>query len=69
MYELQVEKMTCGGCASRVTRAVMAVDTAAKVDVDLKSKLVRVESEAEPSEMATAISEAGYPATVGRAPE
>lgn len=64
MFELQVEKMTCGGCANRVTKAALAVDSDAKVDVDLKSKLVRVESHADAEVMASAISNAGYPATV-----
>jgi len=45
MVEIQVEKMICGGCASRVTRAVLAVDDAAKVSVDLQNRTVLVESE------------------------
>lgn len=28
MYEIQVEKMSCGGCASHVTEATKAVDPA-----------------------------------------
>ncbi|GGI55667.1 heavy-metal-associated domain-containing protein [Oxalicibacterium solurbis] len=28
MYKIQVEKMSCGGCASRVTEATKAVDPA-----------------------------------------
>lgn len=66
MFELKVGKMTCGGCANRVTQAVLAVDSDAKVDVDLKSKLVRVESCADAAVMASAISNAGYPATAIR---
>lgn len=64
MYELQVETMTCGGCASRVTRAILVSDSAAKVNVDLKSKLVRIESDLDAEALAAAVSEAGYPATV-----
>lgn len=64
MYELQVEKMTCGGCASRVTKAILGADSAAKVNVDLKSKLVRIESDVDAEALAAAVSEAGYPATV-----
>lgn len=67
MYELRVEKMTCGGCASRVTKAVLAVDSTAGVEVDLKSKLVRVETGAPLSIVQSAISDAGYPATVSPA--
>lgn len=36
MYELKVEGMTCGGCASRVTKAIKSVDNNAEVNVDLK---------------------------------
>lgn len=61
MYELQVEKMTCGGCAARVTRAVLAVDDAATVNVDLKSKTVHVESELDFETVSSAIANAGYP--------
>lgn len=67
MYELRVEKMTCGGCASRVTKAVLAVDSTAEVDVDLRSKLVRVDSSVPLSVVQSAISDAGYPATVSPA--
>jgi copper chaperone len=62
MIELHVEKMTCGGCASRVTRAVLAVDDAARVNVNLKSKTVQVESDLDSDTVASAITQAGYPA-------
>lgn len=42
MYELQFEGMTCGGCVKGVTLSVQTVDGNAKVDVDLKSKKVRI---------------------------
>lgn len=61
MYELQVEKMACGGCAARVTKAVLAVDDSAKINVDLGSKTVRVESELDLEAVSSAITNAGYP--------
>ena len=64
MYELQVEGMSCGGCAGRVTKAIQSVDADAKVDVDLKAKLVRVDTAANVKTLASAITQAGYPATV-----
>lgn len=64
MYEIQVEKMTCGGCASRVTKAVLSLDEDAMVDVDLKSKLIRVTSTSDAAELVQAISRAGYPANL-----
>lgn len=62
MVEIQVEKMTCGGCAARVTRAVQAVDDEAKVTVDLPRKTVLIESDIDAASLARAITEAGYPA-------
>ncbi|ALK97734.1 hypothetical protein AB595_19680 [Massilia sp. WF1] len=63
MYTLKVEKMSCGGCAARVTRAVQTVDSQAKVEVLLKDRLVKVESAEAPDAIAHAITSAGYPAT------
>lgn len=63
MYTLKVDKMSCGGCAARVTRTVQALDPDAKVEVLLKDNLVRVESAQAPDAVAAAISTAGYPAS------
>lgn len=63
MIELNVEGMSCGHCADRVSKAIAAVDPAAKVDVDLGANLVRVTSAASPQVLAAAVTEAGYPAT------
>ncbi len=62
MYELKVENMTCGHCVSRVTEAVKSVDPAAKVTVDLPSKLVRIDSVKNIEDLSAAMEEAGYPA-------
>lgn len=63
MYTLKVEKMSCGGCAARVTRAVQALDPKAKVEVLLKDGLVQVESAEVPDAIAGAITSAGYRAS------
>jgi copper chaperone CopZ len=62
MYELKVEDMTCGHCMSRVTQALKSVDPAAKLDIDLKTRQVRIESACELLELTDALAEAGYPA-------
>lgn len=67
MYELQVEGMTCGGCANSVKRSIQAVDRNAKVDVDLASKKVRVETGADLNAVKSAIADAGYPVTASAA--
>ena len=61
MYELEVEGMSCGHCVSSVTKSVLAIDPAAKVDVDLAAKKVRVDSQAALPAISSAIAEAGYP--------
>jgi copper chaperone len=61
MYELQVEKMSCGHCVNAVTKSVQAIDAQAKVDVDLAQRMVRVQSAAELAKIVAAIADAGYP--------
>ncbi|KQQ89221.1 heavy metal translocating P-type ATPase [Massilia sp. Leaf139] len=63
MYELTVEGMSCGHCVGRVTKSVQEVDAGAKVEVDLASKKVRIDSGAELERIAQAIDAAGYPVT------
>lgn len=61
MLAFRVDDMTCGHCASAITRAVRAVDSGAKVVVDLAAHRVSVEpTEADAEELRTAIAEAGY---------
>ncbi|MDP4003295.1 heavy-metal-associated domain-containing protein [Methylobacterium sp. NEAU K] len=63
MYRFTVSKMSCGGCAKSVTRAVQGVEPNARVGVDLETKLVTVSGSAEPADrIAQAIRDAGYPA-------
>lgn len=61
MYEFQVERMSCGGCANGVRKSVQAIDGDAKVDVDLARKTVRVESGIDIDKVESAIGGAGYP--------
>ena len=62
MVELSVKSMTCNHCVGAVTRAVKALDADARVQVDLETKRVRVESRSGAAELAQAIDAAGYPA-------
>jgi len=70
MLAYRVEDMTCGHCASTITRAVRDVDAGAKVEVDLGAHLVRIEpTSADAAELTQAITEAGYtPVQVAAAP-
>ena len=60
MIELQVQDMTCGHCAARVTKAVKAVDDTATVNVNLENKRVSITSSHGAVEFTEAIREAGY---------
>lgn len=65
MIAFEVKDMTCGHCASTITRAVNAVDTGATVHVDLAAHRVEVEpATANADQLAGAISDAGYTPTV-----
>jgi Cu+-exporting ATPase len=61
MYELTVEDMTCKHCVGRVTKAVQEIDQQAKVDIDLPTKKVKIDSEANLDRIVQAIDAAGYP--------
>ena len=60
MIEFRVEDMTCGHCASTITRAVQEVDESGRCEVDLAARRVRIESDKPAEEFRAAIEEAGY---------
>ncbi len=55
-----VEGMTCGHCVRAITRAVQALDPAARVAVDLETKSVAVEADLPAERVAAAIAAEGY---------
>ena len=65
MIAFEVPDMTCGHCVSAVTKAVAAVDPAARVQVDLARHRVEIEpgnadAAAYRQALQSAISEAGF---------
>ena len=64
MYQFNVQGMNCGHCVKAINAAVTALDSAAKVDVDLASRTVRVQSSQPAEPLLEAIREKGYPATL-----
>ena len=61
MISFQVNDMTCGHCVSSITKAVKALDSGAKVQIDLASHRVDIEpAGANAVELNNAIKEAGY---------
>ena len=60
MVEMTVNGMRCGPCARAVTDAVRSIDPAAQVEIDLDSKLVSIDSDADVDRIRAAIEGAGY---------
>ena len=63
MTTFKVTDMTCGHCASTITKAVRAVDALARIEVDVAGRLVHIEpADADAQALSKAISSAGYSA-------
>ncbi len=61
MNVFEVQDMTCGHCVSTITQALKATDKDARVQIDLATHRVQVESvAADAKALAAAIEEAGY---------
>ncbi len=61
MLTFKVSGMTCGGCINAVTRAIVAKDPQAKVQADLATQVVTVETTLLPAVAAQLIGDAGFP--------
>jgi copper chaperone len=64
MIELKVNDMTCGHCVMTITKTVKSIDPNAKVETDLGTKRVRIDTARPAADLTKALGEAGYPATV-----
>lgn len=60
MYEFTVPGISCGGCARTITRILGELDAQAKIDVDVESKRVRVETAQSRETVVARLSEAGF---------
>jgi copper chaperone len=63
--QFEVKDMSCGGCANSITRAVISVDPDAKLDFDVTTKVVKIESNLPPERLAAVIEAAGFHPVVG----
>lgn len=59
--KFHIQDMTCGGCATRVTKTVQALDPAATVEADVPAKVVTIQSSVPEAQVVAALTEAGYP--------
>lgn len=61
MISFEVNDMTCGHCASTITKALKGIDKDAQVEIELASHRVHVEpATADAEELGEAIKDAGY---------
>jgi copper chaperone len=61
MLTLKVSGMTCGGCINAVTRAIQAQDPQAKVQADLATQIVSLETSLSAAQASELITDAGFP--------
>jgi copper chaperone len=60
MLEFNIQAMSCGHCVKAITEAVHEVDPQAKVEADLASKRVQVDTNTPRAAVVAALAEAGY---------
>ena len=60
MHEFTIADMSCGHCVGVITRTVQQLDPKARVQTDLASKKVLVESSQPCDALVHALDEAGY---------
>lgn len=58
--QLQVPNMACSACSDTITKAIQAIDPAAIVQADPKTKLVEIDTQASEPTIREAIITAGY---------
>jgi copper chaperone CopZ len=60
MLTFEVQDMSCGHCASSITKAVKDLDPQATVNIDLASKKVMIEGKADARAVEAAIADIGF---------
>jgi len=60
MQTFHIPDMTCGHCSAAVTQALRALDEQARIEIDLPSHQLRVESSRSREQLVAALSAAGY---------
>lgn len=60
MYTFNVPKMRCGSCVNSIKNAVKKLDDEAKVEADISTKTVKIETTLSQQEIVNAMTDAGY---------
>lgn len=58
--QLTVPNMACSACGDTITKAIQAIDPAATVEADPKTKSVKIETQQSETTVKQAITDAGY---------
>lgn len=58
--QLIVPNMACSACSDTITKAIRAIDPAATVQADTKTKQVNIETQTAETAIKQAITDAGY---------
>ena len=58
--ELKVPSMVCNGCVETVSKAIKTVESDAEVDINLETKMVKVDAKASPESIKQAITATGH---------
>jgi copper chaperone len=58
--QFTVSNMACSACVETITQAIAAIDPAAQVEADSKTKQVNIETQKSETEVKQAIAAAGY---------
>jgi copper chaperone len=63
MLTLQIPAISCGHCARAITEAVLELDPAAKVTIDIDRKQASIDTSAATAAVLARLDDEGYPAT------
>lgn len=58
--QFHITTMTCGGCARSVTKTIHSVDATAKVEIDIESQRVEINTLAPREQIVSALTGAGF---------
>lgn len=64
MFVLEVSGIGCGGCVSKITKAIQSLDNQATVSVDRSLGKVHVESNESPERVRSIVEALGFPSKI-----
>ncbi|CAM3238498.1 heavy-metal-associated domain-containing protein [Paracoccus nototheniae] len=64
MTTFNIPNMSCGHCKATVEKTIHAIDPEAKIEFDMASRKITLDSRTHPDNVQTALASAGYPATL-----